>query len=941
MLGMKADGPDLPSGESLSIPFYDWEGNLLPFFQVKFAIPRIRLKDDGTEQTVKYENPRGVQAVPYIPRETVSRIKDVVIPIYFVEGAKKALKMTQEGFSAIGLTGISMWSAPRKKSKKGHSIGQRSLHRMLASLPLNGRTVYICFDQDKKRNPDVHREAAEFARVLEDHGAIVHIIALPIAWNEKLKRHDKQGPDDYLLRHSPEELRRFIDEQIRPREELPLKEYRRRLQEAQLRDLSPGLKANTAPPGSGKSYNEITRALRGEHTLFLVPTHSQEEDLIKSAGERGLRIVPFPKRSANNCDRYSEIKDVEELSLNSTDIVCSGCPTWNSCRYREELEDAKRARVACATHERFRRVGKSLTRGRDSIAVQEDALNVLAATIPAFRDGIRQLESLLYWGRFNGFNTPFYRNAVFWCRWLLHVLENAAETEKFPCPRKNLGTQDRDRRTKHIDRKLHDLIKSCRDRQTQRHSPSEKVPEEPLESNWVPREREAPVKEGRLPLGTLTDDLREKFSPEAIRFLVLLLSGRFARVYVKVLRSPDEPPVTSLVGVQDARFYKNAIVTFADSTLSIELLPVEFQGKVGDLAPQAGIKRHQDVVQYPDDVTKKTSPQRFVRIVRAIFRQYPNAAKVGLITQKCLKGALDLLTPSERERIVKLDHFRGTESRGSNIWKDACDLLLVIGTPRVHQSAIEDFLLQTGLHLALRRGSEWAKTDYWSGRSPDGKRITKGFRDHDWNRVYRYLVHSELIQSIERSRSICKDGISDTVVVTTEELGYPIIDAPLPTLNDRIMEVAIRVYAAFGGIALKNIPKEDRRGGYVAWFRESYQRLIPAFAYRDPIIQKRELAAESCLVGQAIAKMTGLSKTSIYRDLEKMRNLGLIARKGKHGGFYLTEENWTYFREVTKQRLKSAGTEGERFRRRRSRSVPECPISPEELEAVKELPDLF
>ena len=78
--------------------------------------------------------------------------------------------MTRLGYAAIGLCGVSCWSAPRKLDENGDKIGERVLHPDFAGIKLDGRTVLICFDADILSKPQVGYEEFQLAVQLEKAG---------------------------------------------------------------------------------------------------------------------------------------------------------------------------------------------------------------------------------------------------------------------------------------------------------------------------------------------------------------------------------------------------------------------------------------------------------------------------------------------------------------------------------------------------------------------------------------------------------------------------------------------------------------------------------------------------------------------------------------------------------------------------------------------------
>jgi len=158
-----------------------------------------RLRVDPARQRSpgrKYENPlrrriqQGYTFYPYVPEPVVELRKDAARPVFVTEGEKKALKLGQEGFPAIGLPGVYMFTDPSSR-KPPHA---KPLHPDLLRWRWRGRTVYICYDSDRTEKDGVALAHERLCSALIQHGAVVKVIALPL-----LNGMDKTGADDFLV----------------------------------------------------------------------------------------------------------------------------------------------------------------------------------------------------------------------------------------------------------------------------------------------------------------------------------------------------------------------------------------------------------------------------------------------------------------------------------------------------------------------------------------------------------------------------------------------------------------------------------------------------------------------------------------------------------------------------------------------------------------------
>jgi hypothetical protein len=169
-----------------------------------------------------------------------------------------------------------------------------------------------------------------------------------------------------------------------------------------------------------------------------------------------------------------------------------------------------------------------------------------------------------------------------------------------------------------------------------------------------------------------------------------------------------------------------------------------------------------------------------------------------------------MLEEQLRARIVRTGYFGGGFSRGSNVWIEECDALIILGTPRVGSGAIRLHLLRLGRTRAAalnRKAAGWG-LDWWAGRGESGSRVTVRcwhYRDHDWHAAYCSMVRAELVQAVGRGRGVLDKGIP-VYVVTTENLapaddddgrnGYPLAEegayGPLTDVQARVLGRLLR-----------------------------------------------------------------------------------------------------------------------------------------------------
>jgi len=114
-------------------------------------------------------------------------VDDVSVPVIFVEGMKKMLSIVSAARRAgavvlvVAIGGVWNWMSDGKPISD------------MFDIPVEGRKVYICFDSDVFRNPDVSDAARRFASHLKGRSAVVYLCYLPDQADGS-----KTGADDFL-----------------------------------------------------------------------------------------------------------------------------------------------------------------------------------------------------------------------------------------------------------------------------------------------------------------------------------------------------------------------------------------------------------------------------------------------------------------------------------------------------------------------------------------------------------------------------------------------------------------------------------------------------------------------------------------------------------------------------------------------------------------------
>ena len=174
------------------IPLWGVDGHEIVGYQFRPDSPRLNSKG----KPIKYENPRGISVRLDTPPACRESLGNPSVPIWFVEGVKKADSLASRQECAVTLTGV--WNF-----KGRNSLGGTTILADFDYIALKDRECYICFDSDYRDNPSVSKAAARLAEHLGRKGARVRIVYLPAG-----EHGEKVGADDYLAQgHTVDELK--------------------------------------------------------------------------------------------------------------------------------------------------------------------------------------------------------------------------------------------------------------------------------------------------------------------------------------------------------------------------------------------------------------------------------------------------------------------------------------------------------------------------------------------------------------------------------------------------------------------------------------------------------------------------------------------------------------------------------------------------------------
>ncbi|MBD1857444.1 MULTISPECIES: DUF3854 domain-containing protein [Leptolyngbya] len=288
---------------------------------IAYFKPRFPRLDFEQRKPVKYETPKGAEGHPILPFVTdevaektyekySSRplegetywfwVRRCNIPVVITEGWKKAVKLTQEGYPAISLRGVSMW----------HYKGTTELFPLIREFAAEGRKITIVFDQDSKTKTvrNVSREIRKFSAALERLGCKVRIAV----WHESCGK----GIDDATVKMGTDWLHQTMKISLTPTEWKVTgisQQYRNIIQRLKTLSIEPdrdtqgdylpelpsdipvgSITLIEANMGAGKSYTGINKLVRqwiesGGNVLRLDP--------LLSLGAQGAKLSDIPHSS--------------------------------------------------------------------------------------------------------------------------------------------------------------------------------------------------------------------------------------------------------------------------------------------------------------------------------------------------------------------------------------------------------------------------------------------------------------------------------------------------------------------------------------------------------------------------------------------------------------------------------------------------------------------
>ena len=206
-------------------------------------------------------------------------------------------------------------------------------------------------------------------------------------------------------------------------------------------------------------------------------------------------------------------------------------------------------------------------------------------------------------------------------------------------------------------------------------------------------------------------------------------------------------------------------------------------------------------------------------------------------------------------RIARIEYHSSGKDRACNSWLD-CDLILVVGTPRVPPLAVRDVDPTGPVDAASRVGDFESLT--WEGKTNNGRLVKIdgcGHADPSCAEVYNCLVKETLRQSVGRGRGVTGKGVP-ILVVSNESLGLPLADRPLPLVSDA---------------------------------EDDTLRLAVSATARNAISMSLANRAVAPVVASDVADTSCYEPSTVRKHLASLSSSGLLKKKGERSGWVVAD----------------------------------------------------
>jgi hypothetical protein len=619
-------------------------------------------------------------------------------------------------------------------------------------------------------------------------------------------------------------------------------------------DAGPGIYLDQSGTGAGKSDADKILVNNGGRSAIVTPTHENAKEVVGDMLASGFDAKRYPKRISKqssmpfaepqNC-HYPLADEVERAGFSVLAVACPGCPFKTGCRYVEGVKAATEASISVATHMRAARQSlASLAEGRRLLSIHEDSINILRPRETIAADAMFAVRAVVD----RMLNDPQYLNTETGKQheFLIHL---AAVVD------------------------LIILVVSAAVKTT---------------AVELPDGQEMPGSVQRL-IFNASKSSGMIFADGVWRVVTAAASGMLESLTIQICDGRETESLQKiLVAVWRNDPPEHCVTWLQDATAQAEVISNLLGRIVNDKTPSGEIEFQKSATQIPVDITRETSPDRVLGIIRDILASRPAWQRAGIISHSTHHRQIERMRRQDAvfgSRIKRTSYFGRGDDRGSNAWHRECDSLIVLGTPRPGGDEVKTYLIQTGrIEAAMGERPAWGNVHY-TARDEAGNvvKVTgRGYADPTWQRAFQSRCRAALVQAVGRGRGICEDGIP-AIVVSTEETGLTISSLTVDAINDLQGKIMNFVTTGDPGCAASDgddlhIGKVPRSAEFIA---ASGCEAEAADRGSFPINNNyRESSTIRVFTAREIAKGVGHDVESVKKALRSLYRRGLIEKVG-------------------------------------------------------------
>jgi hypothetical protein len=539
----------------------------------------------------------------------------------------------------------------------------------------------------------------------------------------------------------------------------------------------------------------------------------------------------YPKRTKKNCKNYFMAQAAEKAGLPPGAAVCPNCPFRKNCPYLAEMEKAEKADHRIMT---MRRASCSLANAAKDVdavfvIVNEthgDSLMLFAEPLDEtffMADALTSLQTIVQAAEQigQGLAKNGREDAPFWVALQRgaealrkHIADGKPGRPKMPRPRSRPQCW-----ASWLFQKLTALA-------------TDPTTAEGLVTTFGAFHPE------RLPNGDLLR-LTLAFAAGELDGLELFADQAAGTIRVVGRRRLALPDVPILV---------------VDGTLTAGELAALTGKPVYDITDPAA-ERLLNISQVPKHATGAQRPTTALKTIRWFLDQHPGQSVGVLLNKMLLDPVAASLTADERKRVRLAVWYKNPPREFSQ-----CDAILALGCPTPSRRHVRKRLLYYGEYEAAFQDGGWGKTT-WQGVTEDGRTqdVTgKRYADPTWHEVFMAFTLAWLRGTLARFDA-------PVTVVSSLDLGAPLVPPPLPTAQARLLAVLEdELNRKHSGVSAENALISNKG----APFRAFHALTVPT---------------------ARLAELSGLSVRAVQVYLSELQATGIVCRVGtrKEGGWTL------------------------------------------------------